>query len=232
MADKRVCKIDGCDKAVKARGWCGMHWWRWRHHGDPLYVAPELPEFCCVDGCKKSRYVRGYCKAHYAKAYRNGGTLGISASHGEALKFCESAAKHADSEECLLWPFAETGYARLSVDGVGIGAHRYVCMLTHGQPPTEDSVAAHSCGKGQLGCVNPHHLRWATQQENMQDAISHGTFPRGEQSGKAKITEDQARFIIRSKGKVTQERLARMFGISRTNVRYIQCGITWRHLRE
>jgi hypothetical protein len=36
MADKRICSIEGCDKPVKARGWCNPHWKRWNRHGDPL----------------------------------------------------------------------------------------------------------------------------------------------------------------------------------------------------
>ena len=31
----KVCSIDGCDDAVRARGWCGKHWQRWRRTGDP-----------------------------------------------------------------------------------------------------------------------------------------------------------------------------------------------------
>jgi hypothetical protein len=31
-----TCKIEGCEKPVKARGWCEMHHGRWRRHGDPL----------------------------------------------------------------------------------------------------------------------------------------------------------------------------------------------------
>ena len=30
------CKIDGCTKVAKGRGWCSMHYRRWRQHGDPL----------------------------------------------------------------------------------------------------------------------------------------------------------------------------------------------------
>lgn len=229
MADKPVCKIDGCDKTAKARGWCGTHWWRWRHHGDPLYVAPALPETCTVAGCVKSYYASGFCHAHYSKMYRNAGTLGISASHGEALKFCEEAARHSDHEECLIWPFTETGYARLSVDGVGISAHRYVCTLAHGEPPSEDSVAAHGCGKGHLGCVNPHHLRWASQKENIADSFAHGTFALGEAHGRSKLTSEQAKFIFNER-RMSRDELAEIFGVSRQNISFIQRGITWRHV--
>lgn len=31
----RSCLVDGCDKAAKARGLCGGHWYRWRKYGDP-----------------------------------------------------------------------------------------------------------------------------------------------------------------------------------------------------
>jgi hypothetical protein len=31
----RVCAISDCDAPVKAHGWCGNHYNRWRRHGDP-----------------------------------------------------------------------------------------------------------------------------------------------------------------------------------------------------
>ena len=43
----KTCSIDGCEKGGKiARGWCPMHYNRWRKHGDPLgggerFATPE-----------------------------------------------------------------------------------------------------------------------------------------------------------------------------------------------
>lgn len=31
----KVCTVDGCDRPARARGWCPMHWQRWRRTGDP-----------------------------------------------------------------------------------------------------------------------------------------------------------------------------------------------------
>lgn len=35
---KPTCSVDGCERSARARGWCPMHYSRWRHHGDPTVV--------------------------------------------------------------------------------------------------------------------------------------------------------------------------------------------------
>lgn len=43
----KICSVDGCEKGGKiVRGWCHMHYTRWREHGDPLggnerFATPE-----------------------------------------------------------------------------------------------------------------------------------------------------------------------------------------------
>ena len=36
------CKVDGCEKPRKARGWCSKHHGRWRAHGDPQVGASRF----------------------------------------------------------------------------------------------------------------------------------------------------------------------------------------------
>lgn len=67
---KGVCKIEGCGKANGPRGWCSMHYARWRTHGDPLAdVAPKPTKstICLVRDCGKPIHARGRCSKHYRK---------------------------------------------------------------------------------------------------------------------------------------------------------------------
>lgn len=34
----KTCVISGCERVVRARGWCGMHYMRWLRHGNELQV--------------------------------------------------------------------------------------------------------------------------------------------------------------------------------------------------
>lgn len=80
MAEK-VCAVDGCEKGVLARGWCTMHYNRWKKHGDPLTVLPSgrpftegrrtNPENCTEDGCDRAAVAKGLCQRHWKVAHRN-----------------------------------------------------------------------------------------------------------------------------------------------------------------
>lgn len=109
---------------------------------------------------------------------------------GEPLEFTRYAVAHT-GDDCLIWPFARDrhGYGVVHEDGKAKRAHRVICGLAYGPPPSERHVAAHSCGKGHLGCCGANHLRWASISENERDKVSHGTSNRGSRNGRSRLSE-------------------------------------------
>lgn len=67
----KICKVDGCEKSVKARGWCAMHYWRWQVHGDP-HVVLTGKKPCKIENCDKLATGRGMCPKHYTRWRRHG----------------------------------------------------------------------------------------------------------------------------------------------------------------
>ena len=51
MKTKSLCKIQGCEKPIRSRGWCQAHYTRWKNHGDPLAKrVANAPISITVDG--------------------------------------------------------------------------------------------------------------------------------------------------------------------------------------
>lgn len=190
---------------------------------------------CSVEDCKKPVKARGWCTAHWARWRKYGDASVVRfpmAEKGAPMGFLE-ALIGTQSQDCICWPFSKTlnGYGQISYGGKPKGAHRVICEMAYGTSPSPKHEAAHSCGNGHLGCVNPNHLRWATHKENGEDMARHGTSPRGERQGSSKLTEaDVLRIRKRLDAGASQKRLAGEFGVSRSAIGGIAQGGTWRWL--
>lgn len=193
-----------------------------------------LHDICAVPECEGRQRAKGFCNRHYLRLRAHGDPNGGGTSPGETMKFIKEVALIHPGDDCLHWPFAKDGhgYGILKVGRKTGKAHRFVCDLVNGPPPTRDHQAAHSCGNGHLGCVSPKHLSWKTRTENAADKHAHGTHTRGERHGPAKLTEDQAREILRLKGVLMQSEIAAVFGVSRPTVSSIHRRVNWSWLGE
>lgn len=189
---------------------------------------------CKVDGCDRSVFCKGLCSAHYHRQWRYGSAEEPHrrAASGSHLAWLRSMAGF-DGDECLTWPFrARTtkGYGVTDHNGQMQNASRVMCILAHGEPPTPLHEAAHSCGKGHEGCVNPRHLRWATRSENHMDKRLHGTALLGEANHQARLSAGEVHAIRSSSARVSD--LAEAHGISIAHAYDIRAGKRWPHLAK
>lgn len=118
--------------------------------------------------------------------------------------------------ECLIWPFSKTyeGYGQFGLDGDTYLSHRFICKLAHGEPPTEDHEAAHSCNNA--SCMNIDHLSWKTSQENSDDQSRAGTNQGNKWGWRGSLTETQRAEILSSTE--TNIALAAKFGVSKHTI--------------
>lgn len=142
---------------------------------------------------------------------------------------------HADypHDYCLIWPFTRCrGYGQFGFKGKNHYAHRFMCELRHGPPPSPDHEAAHSCGRGHEGCVNPSHLSWKTRSENLRDSALHGTQARNTHGTQGRVSMGEAHQIRLLKGVKLQREVAEEFGISESTVSDIWLGRTHTRLSK
>ena len=149
--------------------------------------------------------------------------------NGANLLWLKERVNYA-GDDCLLWPFAKDalrghgmlGYTDEAGKHVSKKAHRLMCELAHGLPPTKWHEAAHECGNGHLGCVNPRHLSWKTRSANQLDRRKHGTANKSPNGGRTRLSLEQIEEIRSLKGKITPARLAESFGMKRGGIEYWQ----------
>jgi hypothetical protein len=199
-----------------------MHYARWR--------ARENPSRCSVGNCNHPLFSNGFCKKHYDRWKRHGDPgicLKPLVKRGLPMQWLKEHLAYAD-DTCLIWPFArhpDHGYPH----GSKGRPTRIMCEMAHGPAPSSLHEAAHSCGNGDKGCINPKHLRWATPKENAADKLLHGTVTRGEQHGCAKLTSAQVREIRLLHGTVLQKDIAEQFGVTNQHISSILNYKVWRY---
>lgn len=159
---KRVCKMDGCYGPLKARGLCNKHYRR---------VLQKRADTCSIEGCQSPVKARGWCNKHWFRWDRYGDPLGGGIyRHIGPLKsrFWKNVQR---SEGCWIWDGSlnESGYGIIGYQKETLRAHRVSWELHMGSIP-EGMQIDHKCRNRQ--CVNPDHLRIATQKQNSENTTS------------------------------------------------------------
>jgi hypothetical protein len=223
----KQCSIPGCGKPVHAKDLCNPHYRHSLKYGGPLAGPPLRVLYngakCGVDGCDNPAHSKGLCSRHYGKQRVNGDPLGgRETRQGEPGEWLRANKDHAGAE-CLIYPFSR--------NGGGYGASREMCRLAHGEPPTSEHQAAHSCGRGHEGCVNPMHLSWKLSGGpggNVADKLIHGTHQFGERNPFAELKHsDIGPILDRLAAGEAQTAIAADYGVEQSNISAINRGKTW-----
>jgi transposase-like protein len=134
---------------------------------------------------------------------------------------------YSEPDWCLYWPFSknENGYGLFGERSTKV--HRIMCEYRNGPAPESQPEAAHSCGNGHLGCVNPMHLSWKSRSENLKEMYQHGRKPMRYKLTPAKVDEIRA-----LKDRARPDEIARQFGVTQSTIREIHAGRIWKHDRK
>ena len=106
-------------------------------------------------------------------------------------------------------------------------AHQLVCMAFH-RLPVDGEVVAHN--NGVRDDNRPENLRWATTRENFHDRRAHGTWPSGENSGKAILDEGKVKMLREVNDPSRDAEFAEKFGVGPSAITHARIGHTWRHI--
>jgi len=76
-------------------------------------------------------------------------------------------------DDCIRWPFntdiLQRCYIRghRSIEHPGANPGRILCEEAHGPEPAGKRWIMADCIEGQIGCINPQHVNWRSQEERL-----------------------------------------------------------------
>lgn len=113
------------------------------------------------------------------------------------------------------------------VHGKTMKLHRYIYSMVNGRIP-RGAVVFHTCGNSL--CINPGHMALGTHTDNVKARDERGTTVKGENHGRAKLTEEDVR-VIRADKRTGKIALANLFGVDPKVIYNIKNMLSWKHIK-
>jgi len=139
-----ICKIEHCDKPIRARGWCASHWQRWYRNGDPEKTVKSYEKHGLFRDLAYSSWkaLKQRCLNPKAPQYNDYGGRGITVCDGIKDSF-----KHFSGV------VGDRGSLSLTIDRI-------------------DNDGGYWCGSCDDCAANEHkmNMRWATKSEQQHNS--------------------------------------------------------------
>ena len=203
----------------------------WKKTQQPGYVIKK----CKVEECFSKHHSLGYCATHSARFKTHGDhTIVKKRSHAVYESLEDFLLKNSNKEKngCGVWTagkgrrgYGSAGNSQWGKQFKTSPAHRLSYICYKGEIPNELFVC-HSCDNPP--CINPEHLFLGTHMDNMKDMYKkkRDNHPYGESSHKAKLTKEEAIYILKNMETISAWELSTKFNVSRQTIQNIWNGIT------
>ncbi len=138
------------------------------------------------------------------------------------------------TDSCWLWQAGtfRSGYGRFLVGKKRVRAPRFAWELTFGPIPDGFEVC-HNCPGGDNPlCCNPDHLFLGTHDDNMKDMVAKGRSARGEDAGRALLTEQQVLDIrlLYQTSRLSYKTIGELYKMSKGAILAVIRRRSWQHL--
>jgi hypothetical protein len=219
-----VCTVEDCGDPRYCKGFCRIHYVRWRKYGDPLQVRKPGPQprgcICSIPDCGALTVGQSLCRKHYMRLQRHGDPLATSRVVGDDEARWWSHVDRRGDSEC--WPWTghidKHGYGRFWTGGsVGYaprwGYEHFVGPLPDKWMPDHTCHDPRECTVPHTECPHRACCNWA----HLESVTNRVNVLRG---AKTKLSDEQVEllYVLYRNGVVSMGELAATSGVHRTTL--------------